>query len=58
MQLREVTNDYQFAVHACTNHQVIYHKLKEFDVDLVQHKHLENNILFPKVMTMEKELLQ
>lgn len=56
-QLREVTNHYQFPNHACTNHQVIYHKLREFDADLVQHKHLENNILFPKAMAMEKELL-
>ncbi len=26
--------------------------------DLVQHKHLENNILIPKAVEMEKELLQ
>ena len=56
--LREQTNNYQFNDQACTNHQVIYHKLKEFDDDLVQHKHLENNILFPKVLEMEKSLLQ
>jgi regulator of cell morphogenesis and NO signaling len=57
-QLRELTNDYSFLSSACTNHQVIYNKLKEFDADLVQHKHLENNILFPKVVQMELELLQ
>ena len=56
--LREQTNNYQFRDDACTNHQVIYHKLKELDGDLVQHKHLENNILFPKVLEMEKSLLQ
>lgn len=55
--LRQQTNNYTFSPEACTNHQVIYHKLKEFDADLVQHKHLENNILFPKVLQMEKELL-
>lgn len=58
LQLREQTNNYRFNNEACTNHQVIYHKLKEFDADLVQHKHLENNILFPKVLEMEKSLLQ
>ena len=58
MLLREQTNNYTFNDQACTNHQVIYHKLKEFDNDLVQHKHLENNILFPKVLEMEKSLLQ
>lgn len=56
--LREAANNYVFPEDACTNHQVIYHKLKEFDADLVQHKHLENNILFPKATQMEKELLQ
>jgi len=56
--LREQTNHYRFKEDACTNHQVIYHKLKEFDADLVQHKHLENNILFPKVLQMEKTLLK
>jgi regulator of cell morphogenesis and NO signaling len=56
--LRDVTKQYQFAKDACTNHQVIYHKLKEYDADLVQHKHLEQNILFPKLLQMENELLQ
>jgi regulator of cell morphogenesis and NO signaling len=58
MQLRQVTNQYNFKDGACTNHQVIYHKLRELDNDLVQHKHLENNYLLPKVLQMERELLQ
>lgn len=58
LSLREQTNNYQFREDACTNHQVIYHKLKEFDADLVQHKHLENNILFPEALEMEKSLLR
>jgi len=57
-ELRQLTGHYSFTPSVCTNHQVIYHKLKEFDTDMVQHKHLENNILFPKVMQMEQELLQ
>ena len=57
-QLREKTNNYVFASTACANHQVIYHKLKAFDADLLQHKHLENNILFPRALAMEKSLLQ
>lgn len=56
-QLRSETNNYNFNAEACTNHQVIYHKLKELDRDLVQHKYLENNILFPEAMKMEQELL-
>lgn len=57
-QLRDVTGNYSFDEKACTNHQVIYHKLKELDNDLVQHKHLENNILYPRVLEMERSLLQ
>jgi regulator of cell morphogenesis and NO signaling len=55
-QLRNVTNNYTFNSDACTNHQVLYHKLHELDMEMVQHKYLENEILFPKVMKMEKEL--
>ena len=57
-RLRQVTGHYTFAPDACTNYQVLYNKLKELDADLVQHKHLENNILFPKAIEMEKDLLQ
>lgn len=57
-ELRRLTNNYIFPANACTNHRVVYNKLREFDNDLVQHKHLENNILFPKAIEMERELLQ
>src|SRR5438309_11497064 len=56
-QLREATQHYQFPTDACTKHQVFYYKLKAFDADLVQHTHLEYNILFSKAMEMEQELL-
>jgi regulator of cell morphogenesis and NO signaling len=58
LSLREQTACYRFADEACTNHRVIYHKLKAFDNDLVQHMHLENNVLYPNVLLMEKTLLQ
>jgi regulator of cell morphogenesis and NO signaling len=57
LQLRRTTNNYTHDTEVCPNHQVIYQKLKEFDADLVQHKRLEDNILFPKAIGMEKELL-
>ncbi|TCJ19630.1 hypothetical protein EPD60_00470 [Flaviaesturariibacter flavus] len=56
LNLRSLTGHYTFAEAACTNHQVIYHCLREFDEDLVQHMHLENNVLFHRVAEMEKEL--
>ena len=40
----------------CMTHQVTYHKLKEFEDDLFEHIHLENNILFPQAIKLEKEV--
>ncbi len=56
-KMRELTGNYSPAPGACTSHQVVFSRLKELDNDLVQHMHLENNILFPRVIEMEKILL-
>jgi regulator of cell morphogenesis and NO signaling len=57
-RLRELTGDYTPPINACTSHKVTFLKLKEFDNDLAQHLYLENEILFPRAIAMEKELLQ
>ena len=57
-KLKLYTNDYQPPSKACTNHRVLYHKLEEFHNDLMQHKHLEKNILFLKAIEIEQRLLQ
>lgn len=57
-ELRILTNNYIFPADACTNHRVIFQRLRELDNDMMQHKHLENNILFPRAIELEKELLQ
>ena len=56
-RMRELTNDYNALPNACTNHKVNFLTLREIDNDIVQHLHLENNILFPKALQMEKELM-
>lgn len=56
-RMREITNDYTPPPNACLAHKVTFSKLKELDTELMQHIHLENNILFPKAIAMEKELL-
>ena len=56
-KMRELTGDYTPPARACTNHKVTFSKLKELDNELVQHLHLENNILFPRAIEMEKILL-
>jgi regulator of cell morphogenesis and NO signaling len=56
-RLRELTDNYTAPPKACVSHGVIFSLLKELDNDLVQHLYLENQILFPKAIAMEKELL-
>jgi regulator of cell morphogenesis and NO signaling len=56
-KLRTITNNYTPPENSCITHKVTFSKLKEFDSDLVQHIHLESNILFPKAISMERELL-
>lgn len=38
---------------ACFSYRTLYTALKEFETDLHQHVHLENNILFPRAIAME-----
>ncbi|PWT77582.1 MAG: hypothetical protein C5B59_03665 [Bacteroidetes bacterium] len=57
-RIRELTNNYESPANACTSHKVNLLTLEEIDNDLIQHLHLENNILFPKAIKMEQELLQ
>lgn len=49
-ELRSVTNDYMLPAEACRTYALSFHKLEELESDLFQHIHLENNILFPRVM--------
>lgn len=42
---------------ACNTFKALYAKLEEFEQDLHIHVHLENNILFPKAIKIEKSLM-
>ena len=57
-ELKQLTNHFTVPEKACTNYQVLYHKLEEFHDNLLQHKFLENNILFPRAIAVEQQLLQ
>ena len=43
---------------ACISFQTLYRALAEFETDLHQHIHLENNILFPRAVEMERTPVQ
>ena len=53
-ELRAATTDYKLPEDACTSYRTLYTGLLEFEADLHQHIHLENNILFPRAIAMEK----
>ncbi len=53
----ELSNNYTPPQDACNTYRVTYALLQEFENDLHQHIHLENNILFPKAAELEKELI-
>lgn len=53
--LREITNNYQPPADACTTYRALYRALEDLERDLHQHIHLENNILFPRALELEKE---
>jgi len=55
-RIREITNNYKPPVDACNSHLVMLLKLSELDADLIQHIHIENNILFPKIEALETSL--
>jgi regulator of cell morphogenesis and NO signaling len=41
---------------ACATHTAFFAGLSEFEADLKQHVHLENDVLFPRAIEMEAEL--
>jgi len=55
-ELRALTSDYKAPADACMSYQTLYDALENFERDLHQHIHLENNILFPKAFAMENAL--
>jgi len=55
--LRKLTSDYTLPIGACNSYTYLFQKLEEFESDLFQHIHLENNILFPKAIEMEKAMM-
>ena len=56
-KLSEITKNYSVPDDGCGTYEVTYKTLHEFEEDLHRHIHLENNILFPKAIELENELV-
>jgi regulator of cell morphogenesis and NO signaling len=56
--IKKLSNNFTPPEGACNTFKALYAKLDEFEQDLHQHIHLENNILFPKAILLEKKSKQ
>ncbi|MEO7767315.1 MAG: iron-sulfur cluster repair di-iron protein [Ferruginibacter sp.] len=54
-EIRVLSNDYTLPEDACASYSLLYRIMAEFEDDLFLHIHLENNILFPKALEIEKQ---
>jgi regulator of cell morphogenesis and NO signaling len=54
-KIDKLSDNYNPPADACNTYRVAFSLLKEFEDDLHLHIHLENNILFPGALEMEKE---
>jgi regulator of cell morphogenesis and NO signaling len=54
-RIRQLSANYEPPQDACTTFRALYSGLREFAIDLHQHVHLENNILFPRALDLERK---
>ena len=57
-KIETLSDNYTPPADACNTYRVAFSLLQEFEDDLHRHIHLENNILFPKSIIMEKEMAE
>lgn len=50
--MRKISDNYRLPEDSCITWQNLYRKLDEFEKDLHQHVHLENNVLFPFAISL------
>jgi len=55
-RMRKASSDYVVPPDGCMSYQALYSALTALEVDLHQHIHLENNILFPRAVELEDSL--
>jgi regulator of cell morphogenesis and NO signaling len=51
-EMRDLSDDFTPPAGACPTYHAYYQGLREFEADLHQHIHLENNVLFPRALEM------
>jgi regulator of cell morphogenesis and NO signaling len=56
-RIRNASLQYAIPADACMTYRISYQELEAFELDLHRHVHLENNILFPKAIELERQLM-
>lgn len=56
-RIRRASGGYAAPPDGCASYQALYRELREFEADLHEHVHLENNILFPGALKLEAAVL-
>ncbi len=54
--IRAKTDNYRLPAGACAGYESLFRALQDFEQDLHQHIHLENNILFPRAVELEDKV--
>ena len=54
--LRKTTQNYAVLPDFCTSFRALYDGLQQLEADLHEHIFLENNILFPKAISLEEQV--
>ncbi len=55
-EIRSLSNNYTIPEDGCTTYRITYKELQDFERDLHEHVHLENNILFPAAVLLEQAM--
>jgi regulator of cell morphogenesis and NO signaling len=54
--IRKLTGNFTAPEGACISYQTLYRALEDLEADLHEHIHLENNILFPRALELERAI--
>lgn len=52
-RIRQASNNFSLPADACNAFAILYQRLQEFETDLHMHVYLENNLLFPKALSLQ-----
>jgi regulator of cell morphogenesis and NO signaling len=54
--IRKLTNDYQVVNSASLSLRILYRELQKLESELLIHAKIENDLLFPKAVELEREV--